>query len=428
MTGPAQQPAFSWGPLSDKQRMVLSWWCPGSPYAEYDGIIADGAIRSGKTVSLAFSFVLWAMAAYNGQTFALCGKTIASLRRNVLTTLRRQLAGRGYTVRERRADNLLEISDGRHTNVFYLFGGKDESSQSLIQGITLAGVLFDEVALMPESFVNQATARCSVSGSKLWFSCNPEGPYHWFYTGWILNCRERRLCYLHFTMDDNLTLTEPVKERYRRQYTGVFYERFIRGRWVVAQGLVYPFVAADPGAFVLRGSTAGMQGRFYISVDYGTRNPCSMGLWCVQGKRAVRIRESYYDSRKTGRQRTPEEDYAALERLAKGYYVEQVVVDPAAAAFIETIRRHGRYLVHPADNDVLNGIRVTAGLLQAGMVLIHESCADTLREFSLYCWDDKARQDAVIKADDHAMDDIRYFCYTILAREFRWADWREKHV
>ena len=278
---------------------------------------------------------------------------------------------------------------------------------------------------MPESFVNQATARCSVDGSKFWFNCNPEGPEHWFYKSWILQARAKNLLYLHFTMDDNLSLSEPIKARYRAQYTGVFYERYIRGRWVVAEGLVYPFVAANPDAYLLRGPTAGMDGRFFVSIDYGTHNPCSMGLWCVQANRAVRIKESYYNSREVQHQRTDEEHYAALEELTRGYYVQEVVVDPSAASFLETIRRHGRYMVRAAANDVLDGIRVTASLLQAGRVQIHESCTDALREFKTYCWDDKAPQDAVIKENDHAMDDIRYFCYTVLAREYRWADWRK---
>ena len=138
----------------------------------------------------------------------------------------------------------------------------------------------------------------------------------------------------------------------------------------------------------------------------------------------MRIRESYYDGRKNQHPRTDEEHYAALEQLTHGYYIQQIIIDPSAASFIETIRRHGRYLVVQAENDVVNGIRTTAALLQAGRVLLHESCTDSLREFGTYCWDEKSRQDKVVKGNDHAMDDIRYFCATVLAREYRWADWR----
>ena len=198
---------FKWGPLSKKQRMILTWWVPKSKYSNYDGIIADGAIRSGKTSSMGFSYAIWAMENFDRQNFALCGKTIESFRRNALGVMKSQLRSRGYTCTERKSENLVIISKGDRANYFYLFGGKDEKSQDLIQGITLAGAFFDEVALMPESFVNQATARCSVDGSKWWFNCNPAGPQHWFKKGWINKCRERRLVYLHFTMADNLTLS-----------------------------------------------------------------------------------------------------------------------------------------------------------------------------------------------------------------------------
>lgn len=230
---------FHFQPFSKKQRMVLNWWCDTSPVKDMDGIIADGAIRSGKTVSMSLSFVFWAMTSYNGQNFAMCGKTIGSFRRNVLFWLKLMLKSRGYTVVEHRADNLVIISKGDITNNFYIFGGKDESSQDLIQGITLAGVFFDEVALMPESFVNQATGRCSVEGSKYWFNCNPDGPYHWFKENWIDKASEKKLLYLHFTMDDNLSLSEKIKERYRSMYSGVFYKRYILGLWCMAEGVIY---------------------------------------------------------------------------------------------------------------------------------------------------------------------------------------------
>ena len=222
---------FKFQPFSQKQRMVLNWWCKDSPVKDSDGIIADGAIRSGKTVSMSLSFIMWAMSSFNGENFAMCGKTIGSFRRNVLSGLKMMLHSRGYTVADHRADNLVIITKGDVTNYFYIFGGKDERSQDLIQGITLAGVFFDEVALMPESFVNQATGRCSVDGSKYWFNCNPDGPYHWFKADWIDKREEKHLLYLHFTMDDNLSLSEKIKERYRSMYTGVFYRRYILGLW-----------------------------------------------------------------------------------------------------------------------------------------------------------------------------------------------------
>ena len=231
------QKAFKFEPFSKKQRQVLNWWVEGSPVQDADGIIADGAIRSGKTLCMSLSFVMWAMENFDGQNFGMCGKTIGSFRRNVLAVLKLTLPARGYIYKDHRSDNMMEIRRGDTVNYFYIFGGKDESSQDLVQGITLAGVFFDEVALMPESFVNQATARCSVTGSKFWFNCNPEGPYHWFKANWI--DKDKRLIYLHFTMDDNYSLSDEIKRRYKSQYSGVFYDRYIRGLWVMAEGIIY---------------------------------------------------------------------------------------------------------------------------------------------------------------------------------------------
>ena len=199
---------FHFSPFSKKQKQVLTWWCKESPVHSKDGIIADGAIRSGKTIGMSLSFVMWAMNSFSGNNFAMCGKTIGSFRRNVLFWLKLMLRSRGYSVTDHRADNLLTIRKDGKENYFYIFGGKDERSQDLIQGITLAGVFFDEVSLMPESFVNQATGRCSVKGSKFWFNCNPDGPYHWFKVNWIDKCEQKNILYLHFTMDDNLSLDD----------------------------------------------------------------------------------------------------------------------------------------------------------------------------------------------------------------------------
>jgi len=402
--------------LSKRQLLTLTWWARPA-FKNRDAIIGDGAIRSGKTVCMANGFVLWSMARFSGQTFAICGKTIESLRRNVILNLRDWVPSE-LQITERRAENKLVISDGcGRENTYFLFGGRDESSYSLIQGITLAGVLLDEVALMPRSFVEQAVARCSVPGSKLWFNCNPAGPEHWFYKEWVCKVKERNALHLHFTMADNLALAPEIRQRYERMYSGVFYRRYILGEWCLAEGLVYEF---DKDKHTTREIPAA--GRYYISCDYGTLNPFSAGLWCVADGKATRIREYYYSGRDSAHQKTDEEYYTELEKLAEELPVEHVVVDPSAASFITTIRRHGRFSVRKARNEVLDGIRLTSVLLRAGRLLIHEDCKDAIREFGLYCWDDredKAQVDKPLKINDHAMDDIRYFCSTILRRELR---------
>ncbi len=415
---------FKFAPFSKKQAQMLTWWLEASPQKNAGGLIVDGSIRSGKTLCLSLSFCMWAMANFNNCNFAICGKTVGSLRRNVLFSLFNMLYTLGYTVQEKRTENLIIIYKNNVQNRIYLFGAKDSSSADLIQGITLAGVLFDEVALMPEGFVNQATARCSVKNSKWWFNCNPEGPHHWFYKDWIQRAKSKNLLYIHCTMQDNLSLSDEVKKRYYSLYSGVFYDRFIKGLWAVAQGLVYPMVAQNRQLYTHKGENL-HSGRYYISVDYGTRNACSMGLFCISGGVAVRIKEFYHDSRVKNHMLTDEDYCDELEKLASGYIIQKVVVDPSAASFIAAIRRRAKFAVKGADNNVLNGIRNVATMLESGRLKITENCTDTWREFSLYKWDDKGLdKDTVIKQDDHAMDDIRYFCSSILARELRWANWR----
>lgn len=397
--------------LSKRQRLAMLWW-QQPKFRSRDAIVCDGSIRSGKTVCMTVGFFLWSMTEFNGQKFGICGKTIESLRRNVILNLRDWIPPE-LKITEKRAENKLIISDGcGRENTYFLFGGRDESSYMLVQGITLAGALLDEVALMPQSFVDQVCARCSVAGSKLWFNCNPAGPEHWFYKNWVLRCKEMNALHLHFTMADNPSLAQTIRERYERMYVGVFYRRYILGEWCLAEGLVYQFSKDLHTAKELP-----KDGFWYISCDYGTLNPFSAGLWCVNNGRAVRVAEYYYSGRGSSSMKTDEEYYQELEKLAGDRYIHSVVVDPSAASFIACIRRHGRFSVRKAKNDVLPGIRLTASMLHAGVIKIGEGCKDTIREFGLYRWEEKGEVDKPIKENDHAMDDIRYFCNTVMRRD-----------
>lgn len=390
--------------FSPRQNATLFWWTKPE-HQNRDGLICDGSIRSGKTVSMAIGFIMWSMASFDNQNFAICGRTIEALRRNVIVHIPTWLEGM-FDVIERRSENKLVVRVGSRVNTYYLFGGRDESSYTLIQGITLAGVLFDEVALMPRSFVEQAMARCSVSGSKFWFNCNPESPGHWFYKEWIRKAAERNMLYLHFTMDDNLSLDEKIKARYEGMYSGVFYDRYIRGLWTVAEGLIYTMFNKD---YHVVPSTPRNYEEYLISCDYGTLNPTSAGLWGLCEGKWYRVREYYYDGRKERYQRTDEEHYTAIEELAGDLSIRKIIVDPSAASFIEVIRRHDRFMVEQASNRVLDGIRDVATRLNAGDIFICDCCTDCIREFGLYRWDEKAAEDRPLKTDDHAMDDTRYF-------------------
>ena len=409
---------FKFQPFSLKQKKVLTWWCETSPVKDKDGIIADGAIRAGKTVCMSLSFIMWAMQRFKGQNFAMCGKTIGSFRRNVLFWLKLMLKSRGYRVVDHRSDNLVEISRGNVTNYFYIFGGKDERSQDLIQGITLAGVFFDEVALMPESFVNQATGRCSVDGSKYWFNCNPDGPYHWFKTNWIDEAKKKNLIVLHFTMEDNLSLSEKIKARYRSMYTGVFYKRYILGLWAMAEGIIYDMFDVDRHVKkVIDFARLLIDGGRYVSIDYGTQNAMVFLLWNKGiDKKWYCTREYYYSGRDKGKQKADTQYADDLEKWLEGTPVKAIIVDPSAASFITELNNRG-YKTMKADNDVEDGIRLVSTLLNTEKIAFSQSCINTIKEFASYIWDPKAGdrgEDKPIKQHDHAMDAVRYFCYTIL--------------
>lgn len=408
-----KQATFKFKPFSRKQRKILNWWTDASPVQDADGIIADGAIRSGKTLSMSLAFVLWAMESFSGENFAMCGKTVGSFRRNVLFWLKLMLAGRGFTVEDRRTENLVIISKGDRENYFYIFGGKDERSQDLIQGITLAGVFLDEVALMPESFVNQATGRCSVDGSRFWFNCNPESPAHWFKVNWIDKAEEKNLLYLHFTMEDNLSLSEKVKERYRRMYTGVFYERFILGLWVVAEGMIYPMYKDAIGE-PPEGETPI---DYVLSIDYGTQNAFAAILWEQYGPTWYATREYYYSGRDTGIQKTDAQYKEDLDNwlkdIAPGKTIK-TIIDPSAASFIAVLRQNkDRYKVKTADNAVVDGIRETATAMQTSLIKISAKLKNWMREADGYVWEDDPAEDRPVKENDHAMDATRYFVKTM---------------
>ncbi len=373
-------------------------------------LICDGAVRSGKTVSMTLAFIMWAMSHFDRTNFAICGKTVQSAERNILIPFQ-TIEGLPYHLDYKTSKRVLIARCGNTENYFYLFGGKDERSYSLIQGITLAGVLFDEVALMPRSFVDQAIARTlTYPDKKLWFNCNPDSPSHWFYQEWILHPEAHNAVHLHFLMQDNPVMTQKTIQAAESMFSGVFYDRYILGKWVVAEGLIYPDQANGQGIVESKDRD---YVSYYVSCDYGTLNPCSMGLWGLYEGVWYRFAEYYHDGREHG-QRTDEEHYAAMEQLVGNRKINAVVIDPSAASFITCIRKHGKYLVRPARNDVLDGIRRTAAAFHDGKIKICDCCSGALTEFKSYRWDDKKPEDKPIKENDHAMDDIRYFVNTIL--------------
>jgi len=382
---------------------------PGSPVAGQDIIIADGAIRSGKTVAMICSFMRWSQMVFTDRDFILAGKSIGSLKRNVVRPMLQILEAWGWKYTFNRSSGIITVG----TNSYHMFGANNEASQDILQGMTAAGALGDEAGLFPLSFIDQMIGRCSVAGAKVFLNCNPSGGVnHPFYKEYIEKRKKKHIYYVHFEMDDNPSLSKETKARFKRMFSGMFYSRFIRGLWVAAEGLIYDMFNAEVNVCKVeeRAYT-----KFYLSCDYGTKNPCVFLLWGWCDGKWYCIKEYYYDSRSVGRQKTDSE-YADDLLEFTGEIKYRMIVDPSALSFIELLRRRGWYVVQ-ANNTVSAGIRRTATELLAGKILFNDCCVNTIREFSLYVWDQKSSRDEPIKENDHAMDAIRYFVNTVVSRK-----------
>ncbi|MGL5984710.1 MAG: PBSX family phage terminase large subunit [Cetobacterium sp.] len=412
---------FKFEKFSNKQKIVLTWWNKNSPLQDKDMIICDGSVRAGKTVSMVLSFIIWAMENFDNEQFFMAGKTILSLNRNVVTPLKKILLTRGYKYKHLRTDNNITIYKNGGMNTFYLFGGKDEGSQDLIQGLTAAGGLFDEVVLMPETFVNQAIARCSVDKSKIWFNCNPSSPYHWFKKEFIDNLIKKNAFRVHFTMKDNNSLSKEIIKRYESMYSGIFYKRYIQGKWVMAEGVVYDMFGEE-NKIKKQELLFYTFSEYYISIDYGTQNPCVFLLWGKSGEKWYCIKEYYYDGREKQVQKTDSEYLKDLLEFVESYksnLVFKVILDPSSSSFKTELKKHGISVTN-AKNEVLEGLRLTQSLISNKEIYFSDDLINTFKEFSSYSWDNKKTdngKDEPIKKNDHAMDSIRYFCNTVLTNK-----------
>lgn len=428
---------FKFDKFSEKQQYVLRWWNEDSPYHDKDGIIADGSIRSGKTTVMSLSFVMWAMATFDGENFALCGKTIQSLRRNVIKQLKKMLKSRGYIVEEHRAENSMTIRSGDVENEFYLFGGKDEGSQDLIQGITLAGVFFDEVALMPESFVNQATGRCSVEGSKFWFNCNPEGPDHFFKVEWIDKLKEKNLIRIHFTMRDNPSLSAAIIKRYESMYTGVFYDRFIRGLWVLASGIIFRYFAENNEPYLFKESDlwekrGGIKrlirpfSKIVIGIDFGGNG--SMTTFVATG-----YLNGYKEFRVLDEDGLPVTEEVDSERICNKFIefykhvqdkygrVDWIFPDSASTTMINSLRSAAkkaglRYtnIKGCRKNEVSERPKTVDMLLTTGRLKISEECVHLRKAIGSLVWDEDHPNIPEDKNIGNCNDWWDAFCYCLL--------------
>lgn len=408
--------------ISPKQKKILAF-----PYSRYDAIICDGAVRSGKTSIMMWAFIRWAMESFSGQRFGICGKTVDSATKNIVVPfISMSLAKDRYTLRWRRSDKLLEVRRGAVTNWFEVFGGKDESSFMLIQGRTLAGVLLDEVALMPESFVNQALARCSVDGAKLWFSCNPDNPNHWFYKDWIMRHRERNALYLHFAMTDNPSLSDKTLARYEAMYSGVFYQRYIQGLWVAAEGLVYQdfannaekYLIDDPLDWCSENNT-----RFttiMIGVDFGgTGSATKFQATGITPRGVVVALDEEYIKGEVDPDALNRE-YATFCRTITGKYGNaQTRADSAEQILIRglfhTAQREniGTQVKNALKMPINDRIMLTLLLMKQGRLFVSRSCPHLIEAFQTAVYDSKKFEDVRLDDGTTDIDSLDAFEYSI---------------
>lgn len=381
--------------------------------------VAEGAVRAGKTIDNVAAFSTLIERGTPDRIHLATGSTAANAKLNIGDCngfgLEHIFRGRCRWTKYRGNEALVIKSHGRDYVVIFAGGAKADSYKK-IRGNSYGMWIATEINLhhidtIREAFNRQLAARLR----RVFWDLNPSSPGHFIYREFIDRFAEQlgdRYNYAHFTIRDNLTITPERLREIEAQYdtTSIWYRRDILGERCAPEGLVYQCFGESCITDEIPDKNAG---EYYISCDYGTLNPFSAGLWQLVGDRAVRIREYYYDGRRAMHQRTDEEYCADIASLSDGCSIRQVIVDPSAASFITALQRRG-FKVRKADNDVQNGIRRVADYLTAGNIKIHRSCVDAIREFGLYSWDTDAAVDAVIKDNDHAMDDIRYFANTVL--------------
>ena len=367
--------------------------------------VSYGATRSGKTYLDYFKIPYRIRHAGTDGLILLLGNTKGTLERNILDPLRNiwtdALVGRI-------GSNNKVMLFGREC---YALGADKVSQVARLQGAGLSYCYGDEVTTWNQDVFRMLQSRLDKPGACFDGTCNPDNPQHWF-KGFLESNAD--IYSMQFTIDDNPFIEPEFVQNLKSEYEGtVYYDRFILGKWVLAEGLVYDIFDKEKHvtSFVPGG------GQWYISIDYGTVNPFAAGLFCIQGNKAELVKEYYYAGSENTARKTDEEYYKEIEELAKGKQISGIIVDPSAASFIECIRRHGRFSVLKGNNAVIDGIRNTAAMLNCGMLTIHESCIHTIQEFGQYSWDTSKHEDTVIKQYDHAMDMIRYFVHTIMRRK-----------
>lgn len=379
--------------FSPKQVEILKF-----PYTEYNSLICDGAVRTGKTIVMGISFISWSMNTFNGKNFGICGKTVKSAERNIIKELMKiKYLRETYDMKYSSSNSLLTIKRGNVTNYYYIFGGKDESSYQLIQGITLAGILVDECVLQPRSFIEQSIARCSVEGSKKFFNCNPASPSHWFLKEWIEQAEEKNALRIHFDLDDNPALSETIKDEYRRSYTGVFYKRYILGLWVSSEGLIYQDFADNVDNYIYDEEPNNIT-HINIGVDFGG-NKSKHTFVCVGFTRNFNDMIVLEDARIETNVSPAELDrlYVEFVKMCYNKYKKPITsyMDSAEQVLIKGLRiassRAGliNNVLNARKSEILDRIQLVSKMMAQGRFHIMRRCLNVRKALENAVWDSK---------------------------------------
>lgn len=387
--------AFQFKPFSPKQLKLLNFWREGSPVYDCDTVIADGSIRSGKTIACICSFLQWSQETFDGENFILAGKTMGALKRNVVKPMLQILTAWGWNYNYNRSENFIEIG----SNTYFMYGANTEASQDALQGLTAAGAYADEAALFPRSFIDQMIGRCSVDGAKIFLNCNPEGPHHYIKEEFIDKAKEKNIYHLHFTMDDNLTLSQKVKDRFKRMFTGVFFKRFILGLWVAADGLIYQIFADNPEEYIIDDEwlkehpiTHGT-----IGVDFGGTKSAHAFTFTgfTKGYKYIVTVKEYYKKKRISPAQLEADFVDFVKQIQSRYKCYEVYCDNAEQTLISGLEsaviRAGIpiELKNAIKGPINDRIAFYNSMMSQGRYKIHKSCIHTRRALEEAVYDEK---------------------------------------
>lgn len=404
---------FKFKPFSKQQQRLIHWWRPGLVSSENDFVIADGSIRSGKTIACIIGFLTWSQEMFEGESFILAGKTMGALKKNVVRPMLQILEAWGWSYTYIRSGTDARIEIG--SNVYYLYGANTEAAQDALQGLTAAGAYLDEAALFPRSFIDQAIGRCSVDGWKVWMNCNPEGPHAYIKEEFIDKATEKRVYRLHFVMDDNLTLSVDRKEAYRRAWSpgSVFYKRFILGLWVAADGLIYQQFADNVKQYLVDPKWLEENEIIYatIGVDFGgTKSAHSFTITgFTRGYKQVAVLDEYYCKERINPKQLQDDFIDFVRRAQSKYKVYEAYCDSAEQTLIAGLEmacvqaRVGIEIKNAIKGSINDRIAFYNSLIAQNRWKVMKHCKHIIEAFENACYDDK-KKNMDIRLDDGLMN------------------------